>query len=47
MIDIILVLVLLLALSVALNAPLRAWRRKRRAAWELDRAEWRRWLTRP
>jgi len=47
MIDIILVLVLLLALSMALYPPLRSWRRKRRAAWELDRAEWRRWLTRP
>jgi hypothetical protein len=47
MIDIILVLVLLLALSVVLYPPLRVWRRKRRAAWELDRAEWRRWLTRP
>jgi len=47
MIDVILVLVLLIGLSVALYPQLRGWRKKRRAAWELDRAEWRRWLTRP
>ena len=43
---------LALALAVAITAAgahfaLAGVRGRRRAAWELDRAEWRRWMSRP
>jgi hypothetical protein len=38
---------ILSALSLAAHRGLRNWRVHRRAAWERERAEWRRWITRP
>lgn len=40
-----------LAIAIAVGGPahraLAGARARRRAAWEVDRAEWRRWITRP
>ncbi len=41
------ILMIVLALSLPAHRGLRAWRFERRAAWERERAEWRRWITRP
>jgi type II secretory pathway pseudopilin PulG len=47
MIGLLMVAVLMVGLSAALYPGLRGWRRRRRAAWEMERAEWREWITRP
>ncbi|HYC32274.1 MAG TPA: hypothetical protein VEB59_08295 [Gemmatimonadales bacterium] len=39
--------VLAIAVGGILYTPLAAARARRRTVWELDRAEWRRWITRP
>jgi hypothetical protein len=39
--------VLIIALLAGIYPNLRGWRRRRRAAWEVERAEWREWITRP
>jgi hypothetical protein len=39
--------VLVLGGSLAASRALRGWRLRRRTAWEVERAAWRAWLTRP
>lgn len=33
--------------AVLSSNPLRGWRRRRWAAWEIERAKWREWISRP
>jgi hypothetical protein len=47
MIGLLIIPVLIVGLLAALYPALRGWRRRRRAAWEIERAEWRKWITRP
>lgn len=41
------ILMILVAVVLATDRGLRHWRLDRRAAWKRERAEWRRWITRP
>lgn len=44
---VLLALALTLAAGAVAHFALAGVRARRRAAWELERAEWRRWITRP
>jgi hypothetical protein len=41
------ILISVIGVSLAAHHGLRGWRERRRAAWELDRAAWREWISRP
>jgi hypothetical protein len=47
MTEVILGLVGVIAISVVSHRGLRGWQGRRKAAWELERAGWREWITRP
>jgi hypothetical protein len=45
--DVVAIFMISVAVALATHHGLRGWHLKRQAAWERERAEWRRWIARP